>query len=100
MARRNDRLIWSDDAEADLLSIWCYGADEWSPTIADDHLEDLDRTCRMLIEAPDLGRARDELVVGVRSIPLDPHIIFYRISAAGIEVLRVLHQREDVTNIF
>jgi toxin ParE1/3/4 len=100
MARPNHRLIWSDEAEADLLAIWRYGADEWSPTVADDHLADIDRTCQLLIEAPDLGRARDELMVGVRSIPLDPHVVFYRISVAGIEILRVLNQREDISHIF
>jgi toxin ParE1/3/4 len=100
MARHDNRLIWSDDADADLLAIWRFGADEWSPTIADEHLKDIDETCRLLLEAPDLGRARDDIMIGVRSIPLDPHTIYYRVSVAGIEILRVLHQREDVTNIF
>jgi toxin ParE1/3/4 len=97
---RLNRLIWSDEAIGDLLSIWRYAADEWSPTLADEHLHDIEITCRMLLEVPDLGRARNELVIGVRSIPLDPHVIFYRISKKGIEVLRVKHQREDVSGIF
>jgi toxin ParE1/3/4 len=100
MAKHNHRLIWSDDAQADLLSIWRYGADEWSPTIADHHLEGMDHTCQLLIEAPDLGRTRDDLMIGVRSIPVDQHTIYYRVSVVGIEILRVLHEREDINNIF
>jgi toxin ParE1/3/4 len=97
MDKPEHRLIWSDDAEQDLLSIWRYGADEWSPTAADDHLHDIEATCRMLQDVPELGKSRSELVRGARSILVDPHIIFYRISAQAIEVLRVLHQREDIS---
>jgi toxin ParE1/3/4 len=100
MAKHNRRLIWSDDAQDDLLSIWRYGADEWSPTIADEHLEDIDHTCQLLTEAPDLGKTRDDLVIGVHSIPLAPHTIYYRLSGGGIEILRVLHEREDIRTIF
>jgi toxin ParE1/3/4 len=97
MDRPKHRLIWSDDAEHDLLSIWRYGADEWSPTAADDHLRDIEGTCHMLQDVPELGKSRDDLARGARSIPVDPHIIFYRISVHAIEVLRVLHQREDIS---
>ena len=41
MARLNRRIIWSDNAEEDLLSIWRYGADEWSAAAADEHLGDM-----------------------------------------------------------
>jgi toxin ParE1/3/4 len=100
MVRSERRVVWSDDSEEDLLSIWRYGADEWSPIAADDHLRDIETTSRMLLEVPNLGKSRDELLRGVRSITADPHIIYYRISTQGIEVLRVLHQREDVSEIF
>jgi toxin ParE1/3/4 len=100
MAKPEHRLLWSDTADEDLLSIWRYGADGWSPTTADEHLGDIQNTCQMLLRAPELGRPRDELIHGVRSIPLDPHVIFYRETVRGIEILRVLHQREDIHEIF
>jgi toxin ParE1/3/4 len=94
------RLVWSKEAEQDLLAIWRFGADEWSPSTADHYIADLFRTCLMLLEAPDLGRSRDELLPGVRSIPLGPHTIFYRVANRGVEIIRVLHQREDIAPIF
>jgi toxin ParE1/3/4 len=100
MAKHKHRIIWSDDADEDLLSIWRYGADEWSPIAADDHLRFIETTCHMLREVPELGKSREELLHGVRSITADPHIVFYRITTQDIEVLRVLHQREDVTEMF
>lgn len=100
MGELKRRVLWSDDAENDLHSIWQYGADEWSAAAADECLGDIETTCRMLAEVPELGRTRDELMPGIRSISVDPHLIFYRISKQAIEILRVLHQREDVSEIF
>ena len=94
------RLVWSADAEDDLLSIWRYGADKWSPAAADDHLHKIWHACSRLIENPELGKARNELVHGLRSILVDPHIVFYRTPMTAVEIVRVLHQREDIENIF
>jgi toxin ParE1/3/4 len=94
------RLVWSDEAEQDLLAVWRYGVDEWSPTKADRHLLDIERTCERLCSLPELGRARDELMRGVRSILCDPQIIFYRIAADTVEIMRVRPQQEDVAHFF
>ena len=94
------KIVWSPAAEEDLVSIWRYTADEWSPAAADQQIRDIWTTCEALLGYPQIGRSRDELLLGVRSIVTDPHVIFYRISAHGIEVLRVLHKREDVEFTF
>jgi toxin ParE1/3/4 len=94
------KISWSPAAEEDLVSIWRYTADEWSPTAADQAIQDIWTTCEMLLGYPKLGRARDELLIGARSIVTDPLVVFYRISANGVEVLRVLHEREDVELVF
>ena len=31
-------LLWAPEAEADLISIWEYGAEEWSGEVADAHM--------------------------------------------------------------
>jgi toxin ParE1/3/4 len=100
MAKPKSGLTWSPDADDDLISIWRYGADEWSPAMADDHLFEIWSASDRLRESPELGRSRDELILGLRSIPIDPHIVFYRISTTAIEIIRVLHQREDIENVF
>ena len=100
MGKPKRRLVWSAEAEADLLSIWRYAAEEWSPTVADEHERTLWRACERLLEKHELGRSRDELIVGLRSILVDPHVVFYRTSPIAIEIVRVVHQREDTEMIF
>ena len=96
MASPKLRLIWSDAAEEDLLSIWRFGADEWSATDADEHLRRIHHAAELLLDNAELGRGRKELLRGARSIIVAPHVLFYRIIPNAIEVLRVYHQREDV----
>ena len=94
------RLVWSREAENDLVSIWRYGAEEWSPSLADDHERAIDRAAQRLVHNPHVGRSRDELIVGLRSTLADPHVIFYKLSSDRIEIVRVVHQSEDVETIF
>lgn len=94
------RLSWSPVAQEDLISIWHYGARVWSPSGADEHERKLWAACRRLLVNHELGRTREELGAGMRSLPVHPHVVFYRIAPDAIEVVRVLHQHEDVTTIF
>lgn len=100
MAKPELQLSWSKEAEKDLLSIWRYSADEWSPAAADQVLDDIRITCEMLLGYPEMGRSRDELSPGIRSIVSDPNVLFYRLSKSAIEIVRVLHQREDIEFAF
>jgi toxin ParE1/3/4 len=100
MAEHKRRLVWSAEAEDDLLSIWRYGNEEWSPAVADQHERTLWRACQRLLENQELGRSRDELIVGLRSLLVDPHVVFYRTSPIAIEIVRIVHEREDTEMIF
>jgi toxin ParE1/3/4 len=93
-------LVWSPEAEEDLLSIWKWGVAEWSEDVADRHLFEIEHACGRLINDPMFGKARDELIAGVRSLPVRPHIIFYRIAKRHVEIVRVVHQRMDVERVF
>ncbi len=100
MAKSKRRLVWSREADEDLLLIWRYGAEEWSPDTADEHERAIWRACLRLLEHPHHGRSRDELIVGLRSTFVDPHVVFYKISSDATEIIRVLHHSEDVETIF
>jgi toxin ParE1/3/4 len=47
-----------------------------------------------------MGRARDELSPGLRSMPFGRHVIFYETMADGIDVVRVLHSARDIDAAF
>src|SRR5581483_11443862 len=92
-------LVWSPQAEEDLISIWQWGAQEWSAHVADEHLFNIDRACERLTDHSMLGKARDELIAGVRSLPVRPHVIFYRAGKGHVQIVRVLHQQMDVEHV-
>ena len=54
---------------------------------ADAHLRLVFRSCTRLLDNPALGRARDEVIRGLRSIVVDPHIVYYRHSDDAIEIV-------------
>jgi toxin ParE1/3/4 len=78
------KVIQSAPAEVDLLEIWLYIAAD-SPAAADRLLSSIDDTCRLLARFPKMGRRRDDLSKGLRSLPEGNYVIFYRPIKAGIE---------------
>jgi toxin ParE1/3/4 len=100
MARRSRKLALSVDAERDIDDLWDYLALEASADIAEKTVREIDRKCRLLTQHPFLGRPRDSLISGLRSILVHPHTVFYRITPVTIEIVRVLHQRRDIEAIF
>lgn len=94
------RLFWSPEAEADLLVIWDEGARRFSTEIAGNHLRDIHALANRLIEHPFLGRERDELRPGIRSIVVYPTVLFYRVTVGAVEVVRVLDGRRDLPTVF
>lgn len=92
-------LTVSPEAEQDLLEIWFYIAED-SPVNADRFLDKIHVTAQRLSEFNQMGVARDELVNGVFSFPLDRYVLYYNETGTGIELVRVLHSSRDVHYLF
>jgi toxin ParE1/3/4 len=41
------------------------------------------------------GVTRPELLANLKSLPTKSHVIFYRITHSKIEIVRILHKRQD-----
>ena len=95
----NGRVIRSRAARADLDQIWDFIA-EASESRADAFIRRLTRTFETLAGRPLIGRARDNLGTGVRSIPVGAYLIFYRPIEGGVEIVRVLHGARDYAKLF
>lgn len=93
------RLILSPTAERDLVAAWVY-VGEHDLRAADRVVRQLRATMRLLVLNPRMGRQRDDLRPGLRSFPHGRYLIFYRESAAGIEVVRVVRGERDVDTLF
>lgn len=91
--------IFAPAAEADLEAIVDYIAAN-NPAAADELVTRLEDLAARLAERPGMGRARSELLPGLRSFRLGHYLLFYRATAGGIEVVRVLHGARDVPALF
>lgn len=92
-------LVLSESARQDLEDIWDYLALE-SIDSADRMLDELFELCERLSEMPRMGRIREELLPGLRSFPVRRYMVYYRIHNQILEVVRVLHSRQDVDSYF
>lgn len=100
MPRGRRTVVWSPEAEQDLFDIWQYLAAEASVRTADTYLRNINRTCERVRRRPLSGRARDDLMRGLRSVLVSPYVIFYRVGESSLDIVRVLHGRRDLEAIF
>ena len=98
MAKNPDsRYKLSPLAEADLLSIFLQGIENWGATQAESYALQITETFQLLSESPAMGREREDIYPNARSYLVGSHIIFYKHNKDVIEIARVLHQRMDET---
>ena len=81
-------------ASADIAEVWDYIAAD-SLEHADAWLDRLDAALQLLSTQPMMGRVRDELSPGLRSMPFGRYLIFYAPFNDGIDVVRLLHSARD-----
>ncbi|MEI6082843.1 MAG: type II toxin-antitoxin system RelE/ParE family toxin [Verrucomicrobiota bacterium] len=89
------RLRVTLQAEIDLAELADRIAND-DPQAALSILELIEQKSRLLCDYPELGRQRDELASGLRSFPANSYVIFYRIAADELQIIRVLHGARDV----
>ena len=83
-------------AQADLSGIWLTGVTTWGDTQAEHYVDGLFAVFDLLAGFPDLVRERLEFSPAVRIHPTGAHLVVYRQDAEGIEIIRILHARQDL----
>ncbi len=86
-------VVISPLAEDDLKDIWHYSFKKWGEDKAVEYVLQLDVGIRGLISNPLLGKSRDKVRKGYRSIQINRHVIYYRLLEDTIDIVRVLHER-------
>lgn len=81
-------------ADDDLLAAWLYIAED-NPLAADDYVDHVQQVCVLIAENPGMGVDRDDIREGIRSFPVENHVIFYAPIDQGIVVLRVWSAAQD-----
>lgn len=88
-------LVISPIAQDDLKNISQFGIHNWSKSQSSKYLDTLKAHLWTLTEQPKMGVERDELLLNMRSFPVESHVIFYRLKLEQIEIIRILHGRQD-----
>jgi toxin ParE1/3/4 len=94
------RIAWAPAAKQDLLSLWRYYSKVASSEIADKLVGEIEAASNRLRTLPLLGRTRDEVAPGLRSLIVHPYTVFYRIKDDAVEIVRVLHEHRDFATAF
>lgn len=72
-----------------------------NPDAALRFLNSVEETCSHFGQHPNIGTRRDELLPGVRVLPVKNHYaVFYRVTSAAIEIVRVVHAARDFDRLF
>lgn len=83
----------SKAAQGDLLAIGRYARERWGDERCRRYLAALDARFRALARTPEAGRVCGEIRPGYRCAREGKHVVFYRITDAGVEIVRILHER-------
>lgn len=89
-------LTLSPAAAADLEHIWQYSAATWGLDQADRYIEDIRNACLHLASGASRGRMVD-VRTGYLKQTVGSHMIYFRDEGERIDVIRILHQRQDVS---
>ncbi|MBV8155687.1 MAG: type II toxin-antitoxin system RelE/ParE family toxin [Candidatus Eremiobacteraeota bacterium] len=87
---------YAGQARIDLVRIWQYIASSHGPAPADSVVRRIGAAMRDVIQKhPNVGRSRPEFG-NVRSYPVVPYVVFYRVDSQRVEVLRIVHGHRDI----
>ena len=87
--------VISPRAQADIEDIWDYTAERWRDDQAARYIRALQAAIETIAADPQRGRSCEQIRAGYRKYSAGSHVIFFRMSAGGIDAVRVLHQRMD-----
>jgi toxin ParE1/3/4 len=93
------RVTRRPEAADDVLEIWDFIADD-SVAEADRWVDRLDEKLLLWATQPMIGRSREELEPGLRSMAFGRYVVFFMPLPDGIDIVRVLHSSRDIDQEF
>ncbi len=91
------RLIYAEEAKADLTAIGRYIAEQAGYAIANDLLERIRLRIENIPQVPKSHPVVPELGPGLRRMIVDRYLILYRVDDSVIYIIRVLHSARDIS---
>jgi toxin ParE1/3/4 len=90
----------TEPAIQDIEQIADYIARQSGLDQADRFLNKLDAKFGKIAQFPNLGRQRDEILPGLRSLPMDNYLILYMAIRQDVEIFRVVSGYRDLSALF
>jgi len=94
------QIILSPRAQDDLKNVRQFTVSTYSEKQAQKYLSAIEAGINQLLDNPEIGRSRDDVKSGYRSLNIEKHIMFYIIKKSEIHILGVIHGRMDITSQF
>ena len=88
--------VLSEEAVEDINDIFAFGEHTFGRAQAMEYLIGLEAHFEKLRKNPNIGRQRNDIKMGLYSLPYVSHIIFYRIINNKIRVVRILYGGRDL----
>lgn len=87
----------SSAAISDLDAIWDYSVRIWSVGQAETYIRAIANDMCLLVRHPEIARERLEIRPPVRVYRSGSHLILYRIEDSWLDLLRIVHARQNWT---
>lgn len=87
--------ILSPRTQSDLDEIWDYTERHWGIEQAEFYIRQLWQDIEAIAAKPTIARPCPEVRAEYYKFRSGSHLIFFRLSKSGIEVVRILHARMD-----
>ena len=94
------RFRLTEPAIQDIEQIADYIARQSGLDQADRFLNKLDAKFVKIAQFQNLGRQRDEILPGLRSLPMDNYLILYMAIGQDVEIFRVVSGYRDLSALF
>ncbi len=90
----------TEPAIQDIEEIADYIAKQGGLEQSERFLSKLDAKFAKITQFPNLGRRRDEILPGLRSLTIDDYLILYMLTEQDVEIFRVISGYRDILALF
>jgi toxin ParE1/3/4 len=91
------RVVYTDAARIDLREIAAYFRNAAGDVVAEATASKITYKIETLGVRPARQRLRKELGSGLRAVPVGNYLIFYRVEAGTVSIVRILHGSRNIS---
>ena len=97
---RSYRVLFAEDADRQLLAIWRYIAETSDLDVADRVVADIRERCLALNAFPNRGTPRDDLRVGLRTVPMPRKAtIGFTVTGEAVVIVAIAYRGQDLARL-